>query len=97
MKLLAKENIPLTSVKKLDQEGIDVKAIGIDNPSISDEEVIQVANQENRTIVTFDSDYSELIYLAQFIASDAIKSANNELAKLTIEEEEIGRLVVNRQ
>lgn len=62
MKLLANENFPLDSVKYLVVKGCDVKAIGIDNSSISDEEVMNIAISENRTILTFDRDYGELIF-----------------------------------
>ena len=49
-------------VHLLRHAGFDIKAIGVDNPSISDKEVIEIANKENRTIITFDKDYGELIY-----------------------------------
>jgi len=62
MKLLANENFPLASTRFLHKEGFDTKAVGIDNPSILDPEVIQIAEEEERTIVTFDKDYGELIY-----------------------------------
>lgn len=62
MKLLANENFPLDSVKYLSQQGFDVKAIGVDNSSISDEAVMQIAIEEARTILTFDRDYGELIF-----------------------------------
>ncbi|MFN2395175.1 MAG: DUF5615 family PIN-like protein [Bacteroidales bacterium] len=62
IKILANENIPQKSVSLIKDSGIDIKSIGIENPSISDNEVIELANHENRTIITFDGDYSELIY-----------------------------------
>jgi len=43
MKLLANENFPLASVKFLANRNFDIKAIGIDNPSISDKEVMEIA------------------------------------------------------
>ena len=42
--------------------GFDIKAIGIDNPSITDKEVIEIATEEERTIITYDKDYGELIF-----------------------------------
>ena len=62
MKLLANENFPLASTKILQKQGFDIKAIGTDNPSILDPEVIKIAEDEERTIITFDKDYGELIY-----------------------------------
>jgi len=62
MKFLADENIPISSVTYLKSRAFDIKAIGIDNPSITDEEVMQIAITEDRTILTYDSDYGELIF-----------------------------------
>ena len=62
MKFLANENIPITSVNALKVAGFDVAAIGIDNPSISDVQVMEIAIEESRTILTYDSDYGELIF-----------------------------------
>jgi predicted nuclease of predicted toxin-antitoxin system len=62
MRLLANENIPLASIAYLQKTGYDVLAIGNHYKGISDEEVIRIAILENRTIITFDRDYSELIF-----------------------------------
>ena len=62
MKFLANENVPFSSITHLKSIGYDIKAIGIDNPSITDEQVMQIAIAENRTIITYDSDYGELIF-----------------------------------
>ena len=62
MKLLANENFPLKSVLYLKSKGFDIKAIGIDNPSIKDDHVMNIAIQEERMILTFDRDYGELIF-----------------------------------
>jgi predicted nuclease of predicted toxin-antitoxin system len=62
MKLLANENFPQASVRYLRDKGYDITAIGEDNPSIKDDVVMSIAMQENRTILTFDRDYGELIF-----------------------------------
>ena len=62
MKLLANENFPLDSVKYLSSKGFDIKSIGIDHMGISDKEVMNIAINENRLILTFDRDYGELIF-----------------------------------
>ncbi len=62
MKLLANENFPLTSVRILKNAGYDIKAIGIEFAGILDSEVIEIATIEERTILTFDRDYGELIF-----------------------------------
>jgi predicted nuclease of predicted toxin-antitoxin system len=62
MKLLANENFPLASVKILRNAGYDIISVGQDFAGILDSEVIELAMNENRTIITFDRDYGELIF-----------------------------------
>jgi predicted nuclease of predicted toxin-antitoxin system len=62
MKLLTNENFPRASYLIIKKGGYDVIAIGIGFNGISDEEVVFKAIQENRTILTFDRDYGELIF-----------------------------------
>lgn len=42
--------------------GYNVLSIGEDNPSIQDNQVIDIAIKEERLILTFDKDYGELIF-----------------------------------
>lgn len=62
MKLLANENFPYKSIYYLRSKGYDVLSIGIDNPGILDSEIMEIAISEQRTILTFDRDYGELIF-----------------------------------
>ena len=62
MKLLANENFPISSVRILNNAGYDIIAVGKDFAGILDSEVIELAINENRTIITFDRDYGELIF-----------------------------------
>jgi predicted nuclease of predicted toxin-antitoxin system len=62
LKYLANENVPFSSITYLKSKGYDVKAIGVDDPGITDEQVMHIAIDENRTIITYDSDYGELIF-----------------------------------
>ncbi|MEO8769829.1 MAG: DUF5615 family PIN-like protein [Ferruginibacter sp.] len=62
MKILANENFPYTSIYYLKEKGYDVLSIGMDNPGIKDSEIMSIAIKEERTIVTFDRDYGELIF-----------------------------------
>jgi len=62
MKILANENIPLASVNYLISAGIDIIWIGHNYSGISDQEVMDIAITEGRLIITFDRDYSELIF-----------------------------------
>jgi predicted nuclease of predicted toxin-antitoxin system len=63
MKFLANENFPGPSIELLQQQGLDVLSIVEYAPGIiSDEDVMKLATVENRTILTHDSDYGELIF-----------------------------------
>ncbi|TAD87403.1 MAG: hypothetical protein EAY75_06195 [Bacteroidetes bacterium] len=61
-KLLANENFPYKSIFYLRSKGFDVLSIGMDNPSILDSEIMTIAINQERTILTFDRDYGELIF-----------------------------------
>lgn len=62
MRLLANENVPLASVRILTESGHDVVVIGQDLAGITNKEVIDIAVKQERTIITFDRDYGELIF-----------------------------------
>ncbi len=62
LKFLANENIPFSSITYLKSVDFDIKSIGVDDPSISDKEVMNIAIKEDRTIITYDSHYGELIF-----------------------------------
>jgi predicted nuclease of predicted toxin-antitoxin system len=62
MKLLDNENIPIASVKILADAGFDIITVGQEFAGILDREVIDLSIRENRTILTFDRDYGELIF-----------------------------------
>lgn len=62
MKLLANENFPYKNVYYLKERGYDILSIGMDNPGITDAEIMAIAINEERTILTFDRDYGELIF-----------------------------------
>jgi predicted nuclease of predicted toxin-antitoxin system len=72
MKWLADENFPLPSFHILQSKGFDIKHIGIDNPSVEDQNVIAVAIDQNRIILTFDSDFGELVFRYGFLPPGVI-------------------------
>ena len=58
MKILADENIPLKIIELLERDKFDVKrAIKGSN----DNEIADVANSENRIIITFDRDFGNIL------------------------------------
>jgi len=62
IKLLADENIPKKAVEALRLKGIDIASAVDLSQGLSDREVIELANNENRVIITFDKDFGQLIY-----------------------------------
>ncbi|MBL7726593.1 MAG: DUF5615 family PIN-like protein [Dinghuibacter sp.] len=59
---LANENFPGPSVTLLRNNGYVVKSIAETTPGIADEEVLRIAINDELIILTFDSDYGELIF-----------------------------------
>ena len=59
---LANENFPYTSINILRNAGFDVLSIGENHSGIKDSEVMNIAIHENRTILTFDRNYGELVF-----------------------------------
>ncbi len=62
MKFLANENIPYQTFLKLKSGGWDIDHISGSNAGITDVEVISHSLKESRIIITFDSDYGNLVY-----------------------------------
>jgi predicted nuclease of predicted toxin-antitoxin system len=61
-RLLADENIPLASVALLRNNGYDVLAISEHAPGIADVDILRLAREQDRVLVTFDRDFGELVY-----------------------------------
>ncbi len=59
---LANENFPRPSIKLLRDNGFIVKSIQEEFPGISDDLVMHIACEMDLIILTFDSDYGELIF-----------------------------------
>ena len=72
MKFLANENFPLESVHLLHEFGYDISAVSWNRAGITDEAVIELANAEQRIIITFDRDYGELVFRRGFKTSTGI-------------------------
>lgn len=60
MKFLADENIDQPVVEKLRSRGLDVSAVEEEAKGAEDREVLQKAIREERILVTFDDDFSDL-------------------------------------
>jgi predicted nuclease of predicted toxin-antitoxin system len=87
MRFLANENIPFPSIKYLRKLNIDITSITEIRSGISDEEVMKIAIDDNRTIITLDSDYGELIFKYGFKPKEGVIY----FRLLELEPEEVGK------
>ena len=62
MNFVADEGIDQPIVKILRQDGHTVWYIAEISPSISDEEVLQLASDQQAILLTFDKDFGELVF-----------------------------------
>jgi len=60
-KLLADENVPIEAVEALKRKGVDIISVIEFSVGLTDREVLDLANREDRILVTFDKDFGELI------------------------------------
>lgn len=64
MKFLADESVEKSVVDWLRNQGFDVMYIAEKTPCISDEDVLRLANNEDRVLITNDKDFgfSDLVF-----------------------------------
>jgi len=62
MRILANENFPADAVSALRDHGHDVAWIRTDSPGITDKDVLDRAQREDRILITFDKDFGELAF-----------------------------------
>ncbi len=62
MILFADESVDRPIVERLRQDGHDTLYVAELSPSITDEEVLQQANNRNALLLTADKDFGELVY-----------------------------------
>lgn len=72
IQFLANENFPIASVYALRDGGYNVVAIIEKNPGIDDTTILAQAVAEDRVILTFDSDYGDLIFRDKLPAAAVI-------------------------
>lgn len=63
MLFLADENFPAPSIRDLRHAGLDIRAIAETNPRESDQIVLRIAQETNRVLLTFDSDFGRMAVL----------------------------------
>jgi predicted nuclease of predicted toxin-antitoxin system len=62
LNFLADENLDRQIVERLRQDGYTVWYIPEMEPGISDDEVLDLANQEGALLLTSDKDFGELVF-----------------------------------
>jgi predicted nuclease of predicted toxin-antitoxin system len=62
MHILANENIPVPSIRKVRSAGITLNAMIEESPGATDVEVLSRAARDDLVIWTFDRDYGDLIF-----------------------------------
>lgn len=72
VRLLLNENFPAPSVALLCAAGFDLLAIGESTPGMLDTDVLSLAVQEQRWVVTFDRDYGELLFARKLAPPPAV-------------------------
>jgi predicted nuclease of predicted toxin-antitoxin system len=72
MNFLADESVDFPIVEKLREEGHSVLAIAEMSPSISDDDVLEIANSQVMLLVTGDKDFGELIFRLNRVALGVI-------------------------
>lgn len=72
MKLLADENIPAASVRRLRDLGFDVTYISEISPQIEDAAILALCCKEERILITFDRDFGKLIYVDLLPVPEAV-------------------------
>lgn len=69
MRILANEKVPYPVVAALRTRGHDVAWVAEIRPGMEDREVLDLAQQDLRVVVTFDKDVGELAFAARLPAS----------------------------
>lgn len=74
MKFLADEGVDRQVVELLRETGHDVLYVAELDPGISDENVLEIANDEQRKLLTADKDFGELVYRQKLLMNGVILS-----------------------
>ena len=80
MRLLADEGVDAAIVALLREDGHDVVYVAEPSPGIADEAVLELANGDERVLVTADKDFGELVYRLRMVAYGVLLVRLLELA-----------------
>lgn len=96
MRFLADENFPGDVVQALRQEGHDVFWVRTETPGIPDPEVLELAQQGSRVLMTFDKDFGELAFRRRLPASCGIILFRITLVPLSQATQLVVKAIANR-
>jgi predicted nuclease of predicted toxin-antitoxin system len=72
MRILADENFPGDAVSALREGGHDVLWVCMSMPGASDSEILKVAQNDRRIVLTLDKDFGELAFRLQNISLSGV-------------------------
>lgn len=72
MRILADENVPRAVIAALREDQHDILWVRDVAPGMDDAEVLAVAQQQRRILITFDKDFGELAFSARLPAETGI-------------------------
>ena len=72
MRILADENMPRQAIALLREAGHDVRWVVETDLSAPDINLLELANREERTLITYDTDFGELIHKAGMTSANGI-------------------------
>lgn len=64
-RLLLDENFPGSTVARFVQAGHDVQTMAALGPGLPDLDVLRLAREQDRCLITFDADFGELVFQQQ--------------------------------
>lgn len=72
MRFLVDQNVPLDVVEGLRAEGHDISWAQTDYPGADDEMLLEIAQSEERVVITFDTDFGTLAFHRNLPASSGV-------------------------
>ena len=72
MRIVADENIELEIIDSLRKANYEVYSIREQKQGITDEEVLAEANKQGSLLLTFDTDFGELVYRLKYLSEGGI-------------------------
>ena len=79
MRFLADENVDFPVITILRQHGYDIRSVLEEFPSIDDDFVLNLANKDNRILITLDKDFGELVFRLHKIHQGVVLLRMDEL------------------